>query len=86
MACSAQPGTQYPDSPKRDPVRFRTAIPIGIRNRPIDREVVDWLSTGMLMRIRNRLEFAGMLDLDKWACNLDGRQTVFCRRSTVRAL
>lgn len=77
MACSAEPGTQYADSPKRDPVRFRTAIRIGIRNRPVEREVVDWPSTEMLMRIRNRLESAEMLDLDKWACNLDGRQTVF---------
>jgi hypothetical protein len=46
--------------------------------------VVDWLPSEMLMRTRNRTQFAGMLVLDKWACNVDSRQTVFWRRCTQR--
>jgi hypothetical protein len=51
---------------------------------PLKGSVTDWLSSEMLMRTRNRSEFAGMFVLDKWACNLDSRQTVFWRRSIER--
>src|SRR5258708_18686808 len=51
---------------------------------PLKGSVVDWLSPEMLMRTRNRVEFAGMVVLDKWACNQDSRQPVFWRRSVER--
>jgi hypothetical protein len=51
---------------------------------PLHGRVLDWLSSDMLMRTRNRTEFAGMFVLDKWACNVDNRQTVFWRRNTER--
>lgn len=40
-------------------------------------QVVDYLPEGLLMETRNLAEFAGMLALDKWTCNVNGRQAVF---------
>jgi hypothetical protein len=51
---------------------------------PLKGRVEDWLPSEMLLRTRNRSEFAGMFVLDKWACNLDNRQAVFWRRSVER--
>jgi hypothetical protein len=51
---------------------------------PLKGCVVDWPSSEMLMRMRNRAEFAGILILDKWSGNLDSRQSVFWRRSVER--
>ncbi len=42
-------------------------------------QVVDYLPEGQMDEIRNRDEFAGMLCLDKWAGNCNGRQAVFSR-------
>jgi hypothetical protein len=43
--------------------------------------VVDYLPEEMLLEVRNIEEFAGMLALDKWTCNTNGRQAVFAKRS-----
>lgn len=51
---------------------------------PLKGQVADWLPLQILLRTRNRAEFAGMFVLDKWACNLDSRQAVFWRRSVER--
>jgi hypothetical protein len=51
---------------------------------PLVGRVWDWLPIEELERVRNRREFAGMLLLDKWLCNLDSRQTVFWRRGIER--
>lgn len=51
---------------------------------PFKGRIVDWLPSEMLMRTRNLSEFSGMFVLDKWACNLDGRQAVFWRLSVER--
>ena len=40
-------------------------------------QVVDYLPEEMLLDIRNLGEFAGILALDKWTCNANGRQAVF---------
>jgi hypothetical protein len=42
-------------------------------------EVFDYLPESVLPRIENVEEFAGACALDKWLCNCDGRQAVFCR-------
>lgn len=42
-------------------------------------EVLDYLPEPALAGIENLQEFAGVLALDKWLCNCDGRQVVFCR-------
>src|SRR5881275_124453 len=41
-------------------------------------EVFDYLPESVLPRIENVEEFAGACALDKWLCNCDGRQVVFC--------
>jgi hypothetical protein len=43
--------------------------------------VVDYLPEEMLAEVRNLEEFAGMLALDKWTCNTNGRQAVFSKKT-----
>ena len=45
---------------------------------------VDYLPDSLLAKVENLREFAGVLALDKWLCNCDGRQVVFCRKSEER--
>lgn len=44
-------------------------------------QVVDYLPEEQLAEIRNIGEFAGMLCLDKWTANANGRQAVFARKA-----
>ena len=41
-----------------------------------DGEVYDYLPETMTSRVRNLASFAGILALDKWTCNADGRQAL----------
>jgi hypothetical protein len=41
----------------------------------------DYLPRELLVRVRNVDDFARVLVLDKWTCNSDGRQAVFCRKT-----
>jgi hypothetical protein len=43
-------------------------------------QTVDYLPEPQLSEVRNLEEFAGMLILDKWTCNANGRQAVFHKR------
>ncbi|MGB8028881.1 MAG: HipA family kinase [Terracidiphilus sp.] len=47
-------------------------------------QVVDFLPEEQLLELRNLDEFAGMLALDKWTGNANGRQAVFTRRQRER--
>jgi len=47
-------------------------------------QVVDYLPEPQLDDVRNLAEFAGMLALDKWTGNCNGRQAVFDRRPRER--
>jgi hypothetical protein len=47
-------------------------------------QVVDYLPEQQLDEVRNLAEFAGMLCLDKWTGNCNGRQAVFERRPRER--
>jgi hypothetical protein len=47
-------------------------------------QVVDYLPEPQLDEVRNRTEFAGMLALDKWTGNCNGRQAVFSRKARER--
>ena len=40
----------------------------------------------MMSRVRNLRDFAGILALDKWTCNANGRQAAFWKRSRERKL
>jgi hypothetical protein len=41
----------------------------------------DYLPRELLERVLNIEEFPRVLVLDKWACNSDGRQAIFCRKA-----
>lgn len=43
-------------------------------------QVVDYLPEDRLAETKNLDEFAGMLVIDKWTCNANGRQAVFYKR------
>jgi len=47
-------------------------------------QVVDYLPEEQLGEVRNLPEFAGILALDKWTGNANGRQAVFARRQRER--
>ena len=47
-------------------------------------QVVDYLPEPQLDEVRNVAEFAGMLALDKWTGNCNGRQAVFERKPRER--
>lgn len=47
-------------------------------------QVVDYLPEDDLEAVRNAAEFAGILALDKWTGNANGRQAVFARRARER--
>jgi hypothetical protein len=47
-------------------------------------QVVDYLPEPQLAEVRNLAEFAGMLVVDKWTGNCNGRQAVFERRARER--
>ena len=46
--------------------------------------VADYLPEEQLEQVRNLREFAGMLALDKWTCNANGRQALFHRKARER--
>jgi hypothetical protein len=41
----------------------------------------DYLPRELLARVHNLADFARVLILDKWTCNSDGRQAIFCRKT-----
>lgn len=47
-------------------------------------QVVDYLPEQQLEEVRNLAEFSGMLCIDKWTGNCNGRQAVFERRARER--
>jgi hypothetical protein len=47
-------------------------------------QVVDYLPEEQLVEVKNLSEFAGILALDKWTGNANGRQAVFARRQRER--
>ncbi len=47
-------------------------------------QVMDYLPEEQLGEVRNIAEFAGMLALDKWTGNVNGRQAVFKRKGRER--
>ncbi len=47
-------------------------------------QVVDYLPEPQMEEVRNLAEFAGMLVVDKWTGNCNGRQAVFERRPRER--
>jgi hypothetical protein len=51
---------------------------------PMEGQVFDYLPVEMLDRVRNLETFAGMLAMDKWTGNANGRQAAFWRKLRER--
>jgi hypothetical protein len=51
---------------------------------PLEGQVFDYLPAEMLDRVRNVETFAGILTVDKWTGNANGRQAAFWRKSRER--
>jgi hypothetical protein len=51
---------------------------------PFAGQVADYLPDELLPRVRNLEAFAGVLLLDKWTCNANGRQAAFWKKSRER--
>jgi len=47
-------------------------------------QVFDYLPDSALSQVENVREFAGVFALDRWLCNCDGRQVVFCESERGR--
>ncbi len=52
--------------------------------RPEEGQVFDYLPESVLGQVGNLATFAGILALDKWTCNANGRQAVFVRKGRER--
>ena len=67
-------------------IRCQAGLQCGSRYvvNPLDGQVFDYLPVEMLDRVRNLETFAGMLAVDKWTGNADGRQAAFWRKRGER--
>jgi hypothetical protein len=63
-------------------VRCQPGLQFGSRFviNPLEGQVLEYLPDSMIGKVRNLQAFAGILALDKWTCNADGRQAAFSRR------
>jgi hypothetical protein len=70
----------------RERVRCTAGLQFGARymGGMMPGQVVDYLPEEQLGEIRNLEEFCGMLALDKWTGNVNGRQAVFVRKARER--
>ena len=66
--------------------RYRAGLQFGSRyiGGLMPGQVVDYLPEQQLDEVRNLAEFAGMLAVDKWTGNCNGRQAVFDRKPRER--
>ncbi|MGH9393915.1 MAG: HipA family kinase [Terriglobales bacterium] len=63
-------------------LQFGSRLPTGDPHAPI----YDYLPEPGLALVANLAEFAGILAFDKWTCNCNGRQVVFCRSAPRQPL
>ena len=62
--------------------KLRSGAYFGSRypGEPADTAVYDFLPDELLAEVENLEDFLGMLVLDKWTCNTNGRQAIFYQR------
>lgn len=67
-------------------IRCQPGLQFGSRYviSPVEGQVFDYLPVEMLDRVRNLESFAGMLAMDKWTGNANGRQAAFWRKMRER--
>jgi hypothetical protein len=67
-------------------IRCQAGLQFGSRYvvSPLEGQVLDYLPVEMLGMVRNREAFAGMLVVDKWTGNANGRQAAFWRKLRER--
>ncbi|MGH9568533.1 MAG: HipA family kinase [Candidatus Angelobacter sp.] len=65
------------------PVPCASGLQLGARYvcDPAEAQVFDYLPESMMDKLKNRAAFAGMLALDKWLGNANGRQAVFYKKA-----
>jgi hypothetical protein len=65
------------------PVPCAPGLQLGARYvcDPAEAQVFDYLPESMLDKVKNRRAFGGMLAVDKWLGNANGRQAVFYKRA-----
>ncbi len=63
-------------------LQFGSRLPAAGAQQPI----YDYLPEAALETVENLADFRGMLLFDKWTCNCNGRQVVFCRASRAAPL
>ena len=51
---------------------------------PAEGNVFDYLPESVLQQVKNLKQFAGMLLIDKWTCNANGRQAAFWKKPRER--
>jgi hypothetical protein len=66
-----------------DTIRCEAGLQFGSQYAvsPLEGQVFDYLPAEMFGRVKNLDAFAGIMVLDKWTGNADGRQAAFWRRS-----
>ena len=62
------------------PCQHGLALAIRFVLGPLEGTVFDYLPVSAFDKVRNLEAFAGMLALDKWTCNTNGRQAVFWKK------
>jgi hypothetical protein len=67
-------------------IRCQAGLQFGSRYvvSPLEGQVLDYIPVEMLDRVKNLETFAGMLVLDKWTGNANGRQAAFWRKLRER--
>jgi len=68
------------------PARYKPGLQFGARYvcDPAEGQVFDYLPESMFSKVKNLAAFAGMLVVDKWLGNANGRQAVFWKRTHER--
>lgn len=67
------------DSGRVKPVSSGLAFASPMPTATAEEPIYDYLPEAALENVSNLSEFAGTLVLDKWLCNVDGRQVIFYR-------